>query len=164
MVEVNLTVTTLLFDFSNVLIFAKDQGYTGLLNPLHQRLSKDTDYDFFESFELNERILDFLAQRQDRYGLYIFTAGSLHQQVEVKARIDFIFRRIFTTYELQLRKENPEAYRKIAQMIQRQPSEMLFIDDSFGNIEAAKQAGMNTILFESTDQLFEKLSEFITIA
>ena len=69
-------VTVLLFDFSRVLLFAKERGYTGLLNPLHARLMRcNKRYGFFDYFELNEELLKFLEKIKDKFDLFIFTAG-----------------------------------------------------------------------------------------
>ena len=44
-------ITTLLFDFSNTLLFAKDKNYSGGLNKLHKELlAKEQNYNFWNNF------------------------------------------------------------------------------------------------------------------
>lgn len=156
-------ISSLVFDFSRVLLFPKDTSYFGKLNPLHQELSNQGKYSVFDHFFFNDELLGYLESIKDRYGLYIFTAGTIQETPEIRERMIDIFRRVFTVQDSDLGKGDPQAYRWLAKEIQREPSEILFIDDDFANVQAAKQVGMNAVLFENNQQLFEKLGSYINV-
>jgi 2-haloacid dehalogenase len=59
--------------------------------------------------------------------------------------------------EEKMRKPFPEFYQLILNRFQLTPEETLFIDDSARNTNAAKEHGLNTLLFRSPEQLKEEL-------
>lgn len=150
-------ITTLLFDFSRVLLFSKDAEYKGMLNSLHSENSKKPDYRFFDYFELNEELLDYLEKIKDRFSFYIFTTGTIQNVAEVRERTDPIFKRVFAAAEVKVSKKESEAYLKIAKEMGKNPNEILFIDDTKENVKAAKEAGLKTIHYHSNKQIFTKL-------
>jgi len=52
-------VNTLIFDFSRVLLYPKDEEYKGGLNKLDQDLSQRSDYVFDDYFS-NEGLIEYL--------------------------------------------------------------------------------------------------------
>lgn len=156
-------VTTLLSDFSRVLLNVKDKSYTGFLNTLHQEMSAKPDYKFFDYFELNEELLKFLETIKDKYSLYIFTTGSVQNVPNVRTRIDPIFRKIYSSEELGLNKKDPQSYLFIAKDLNKNPNEILFTDDQLENIKAAQTAGLPVIHFQSNEQFINDLSKVVVI-
>ena len=49
----------------------------------------------------------------------------------------------------------------ISLFLNTKPDEALFIDDRIENIRGAESLGIQTILFESSEQLKEKLAQFV---
>lgn len=156
-------ITTLLFDFSRVLLNVKDKSYTGFLNDLHKEMSSQLDYNFFDYFELNEELLKFLETIKGKYSLYIFTTGSVQNVPEVRKRIDPIFRKIYSSEELAFNKKDPQSYLFIAKDLNKNPGEMLFTDDQSENIKSAQTAGLITIQFQSNKQFMNELSKIMLI-
>ncbi len=154
-------VKAFLFDFSRTILFPKDKNYKGELNALHKELSSQADYVFLDHFELDNGLLSYLETIKDKYELYIFTSGSIQNAPEIKPRIDQIFKRIFSSEEIGLSKKDPEAYEYISSQIGKTPDEVLFVDDSEANIEAAKQARMNVVLYKDLKELREKIKEIL---
>ena len=155
-------IKVLIFDFSRVLLNVKDKSYKGFLNNLHKEKFQQPGYNFFDYFELNEELLLFLDKLKDRYPLYIFTTGSVQNVAEVKKRIEPIFRKIYSAEELVLNKKAPQSYLYIAKDLNKKPSEILFTDDQFENIQAAEAAKLVTIHFQSTTQFINDLSTVLT--
>jgi hypothetical protein len=55
-------IKAIVFDFSRVLLFAKDPGYKDDLNPLHRKLlEQDASYPFLDYFYLNQELLHYLG-------------------------------------------------------------------------------------------------------
>lgn len=64
-----------------------------------------------------------------------------------------LFERKFFSDEYQTIKSDPGYFEFIAKQIGVEPQDMLLIDDYTGNVNRAKQVGMDAILFRSADQL-----------
>ena len=83
-------IRAIVFDFSRVLLFPKDSGYTGSLNERHRELSKRGDYKLLEHFSLNEELLSYLDKIKGRYDLYVFTSETIQDSPELyRPQIDF---------------------------------------------------------------------------
>jgi len=154
-------ITTLVFDFSWVLIFPRDRFYAGAVNDLHDQLSNRPEYKFFDNFVLNEPLLDYLKKIKRTVSLNIFTAGHVQNLPEVRDKLDLVFEKIYSKSEVGIEKADSEAYKFIAKDLGKKPEEILFVDDTGKNVEAAKKAGLQTIQFESNDKLIKELNKLI---
>jgi len=154
-------VTALLFDFSWVLMFPRDRFYAGEINKLHDQLSNKPDYKFFDNFVLNEPLLDYLKKIKPAVSLNIFTAGHVQDLPEVRKKLDPVFEKIYSKRGIEIEKTDPRAYKFIAKDLGKDVDEILFIDDTEKNVEAAKKAGLQTIVYKSNGQLFKKLDKIL---
>lgn len=153
-------IKAILFDFSRTLLFPTDDAYRGDLNPLHKKLKTvDKNYKFLSHFQLNTELLDYLERLSDRFNLYIFTSGSIQNAPEIAGGLKKKFKEIYSAEKLGLSKKNPEAYKHISGILGLQVEEILFVDDSIGNIEAAKKAGLKTLLYTSNANLISDLEK-----
>jgi len=62
--------------------------------------------------------------------------------------------------EEKTRKPFPDFYQVLLNRYQVNPSEAIFIDDNLRNVKAAEELGINSIHFQSTPQLRQKLEEY----
>jgi len=154
-------ITTLLFDFSWVLVFPKDRFYAGAVNDLHDRLSNKSGYKFFNNFVLNEPLLNYLKKIKPLVSINMFTAGHVQDLPEVREKIDPVFERIYSKDGVGMKKTDPKAYEFIAKNLGKKVEEILFIDDTEKNVEAAKKAGLQTIVYKSNEQLFKQLDKIL---
>ena len=153
-------ITTILSDFSRVILNPKDKNYKGTLNGLYKKLKQEgKPFNFFDYFEFNEDILGLYLQIKDKHSINIFTTGTIQNAKEVKQKLGFIFNNVFTAADYNLDKTQPEAYEFIAKKLGVDPSQILYIDDEIKNIEAAKEAGLNTFHYEEFRTLFNKVKE-----
>lgn len=151
-------ITTILSDFSRVILFPRDKNYKGTLNGLYKELENKKDpYDFFDYFELNENILNFYSQLKSKYSMNIFTTGKIQNAKEVKQKIDKIFDHIFSAEDYGLNKEKPDSYDFIASKLGKPANQILYIDDQLRNIKAAKKSGMQTLLYNNYSELFNQV-------
>ena len=67
--------TTIISDFSRVIIKPKDKNYSGALNLMHRDLTEKfgENYNVFEYFELNSKLLDFFKSMRGKYSVNLFT-------------------------------------------------------------------------------------------
>ena len=153
-------ITTLLFDFSRVLLFPKNRKYSGDLNPLHAKLSLQPNYSFFDHFELNHELLEYLKTKiKSNYDLFIFTSGSIQNAPQVRPVIDKIFAKVYSGQEIGYSKSDQAAYRFLAKDLGKGADEVMFIDDRPSNISAATSAGLKAIHFVSNQKLIKELNQ-----
>lgn len=150
-------ITTLIFDFSNVLLFPKDRSYTGKLNDLHKEKSQQDSYNVFESFELDRELLQLLRTLKEKVTLHLFTEGSMHQIPEIRNELDTVFDSLHSAKEIGYHKSDPLAFTTLTTLLGMPPAEALFIDDKPENIEAAKLAGLNGEQYASLEKLRDTL-------
>lgn len=148
---------TLLFDFSRVLLFPKDQSHKGNLNKLHRILSTNPRYNPLEHFVLNTDLLAHLESIKEKFNLYIFTSETIQEHPAFAPYLT-IFKEIFSAAGLGVTKRQPAAYSLIAGRIGTAPNEITFIDDHKENVDAAMAAGMGGIVYVSNTQLLNRLS------
>lgn len=149
----------LLFDFSRVLLFLKDEKKGLSLNELHSLNAGDDNYNFYDYFKFNDELLDYLANNTNRFKYYIFTTGNIQNTPESKAKLDGIFENIFSVMETGLSKKDPKSYTNIAKMIGIDPKEIIFIDDTKSNTSAAKLAGLQTLQYNNNNELISLLND-----
>lgn len=63
---------------------------------------------------------------------------------------------VFTSYELGMRKPEPETYLEVVNRMGWQPAETLMIDDSPLNLDGAKQAGLQTLWVQDEQDFMHK--------
>jgi FMN phosphatase YigB (HAD superfamily) len=154
-------IKAIIFDFSRVLLNPNKSTYKDSLNALHNKLSVEAGYNPLNHFEFNKELLNFTLQLKSQFPVYIFTTGRIQEDIHLKNILDTIFTKVYSVEDLKIAKDNPEAYKEIAKEINIPTDQLLFIDDTKANIDAAKKAGLKTILFESTSQAIKEITKAI---
>lgn len=67
------------------------------------------------------------------------------------------FEAIFASHEIGVRKPDPQAFQIVLDYLKKSPEEVVFIDDSAENIEAAGRLGLQVVLFENAARLENSL-------
>lgn len=153
-------ITTIISDFSRVLLFPTDNSYSGSLNDLHKKLTKQSgdDYDFFEHFQMNEELFALYKNLNGKYPIYLFTTDTIQERAEVRELLDVVVADIFVAHHHNLKKNQADAYLFIANKLQKMPQTFLYIDDREENVKAAQEAGMSAIQYKNNKQLQEALA------
>lgn len=83
---------------------------------------------------------------------------------ELNEKYDFFrwFDRVFNSFHMGKSKQDPTVFDDIAEEMNVNPAQIVFIDDSNGNIERAAQKGMNTILYQDQEALKKRLALFFS--
>lgn len=149
-----------IFDFSRVLLHPRQREIQSI-NTLHAQLRESQEYAVLNHFELNEELLHFIEGIKVSLPVYIFTSGVIHNEPAIDQRIQQLFTKIYTAEELDVSKKDPSAYVLLLKLVNATPTEVLFIDDSEENVQAAKQAGLQTIVYQSNTQLFQEMAKFM---
>lgn len=82
-------------------------------------------------------------------------------QAEVIRKMGYydLFSPVLLSYEIGVKKPNPEAFEILLKTLQKPPSDVIFIDDRIENVQAAKNLGIDSIQFISPGQLKKDLLE-----
>lgn len=154
-------IKVILFDLSRVLINAKDDGYKGKLNDLYKRNLNDPNFKFFNYFSINEELLEHLRKIKIDLPLYIFTTDIIQNEPILRVRLNEIFTKIYSAKEIGFTKDDPKSYLFISNDIGCEPNDILFIDDSLINMQAAAKAQMTTIHFQSNGQILGEIHQLL---
>ena len=162
------SIKAIIFDLGGVLIdldfdacvneFKKSLGFeriTEILDKYHQRgIYGDMEEGKISADEFRAAIL-----RESRKGstpemidrcIDVFLTGMDDYKVdllkELSGKYD-LFKEEFISCEMHMLKPGQEIYLEAIRRTGRKPEEILFVDDSLSNVEAAKKAGMNADLY-----------------
>jgi HAD superfamily hydrolase (TIGR01509 family) len=107
-----------------------------------------------------EMVLDLAG----RHPLYLLSDHGREWAEYIEAQHDFLalFRRRFYSFELHMRKNSAGTYGRVVRMIGASPQECLFIDDRRAFLDAAKEAGLQTLPFEDPAQVMNAVGELET--
>ncbi|UAY52035.1 HAD family hydrolase [Ferruginibacter albus] len=106
--------------------------------------------------------LNFLNSIKDKYNIYLLSnTNSIHyeafkkilQKQTGKDSINGYFIKAYYSHLIHLRKPYPQAYQYVLNDAALVAEETLFIDDSFNNIETARQLGINTHLLLKEERI-----------
>ncbi|MEK7122986.1 MAG: HAD-IA family hydrolase [Patescibacteria group bacterium] len=146
-------------DFSKVVLLPVNDQYTGGLNALYRDLKSQNQLDFWRYFLLNRDLLEWYTVLSERVDLYLFTAEYIQEDPAVSNELG-IFKEIFSAARLNLKKDEPQAYATIADMIGVSPEQLLYVDDKQQNCDAAKQARLFVVRYESNEQIVRDVGKF----
>ena len=112
------------------------------------------------AIEPTVRLLERLAEHG--HLLYALTNWSAEKFPPMRERFPFLdlFDYILVSGEVNLKKPDPEIYRRLLERIDHPPANCLFIDDNLPNIEAAAALGFHTVHFQNPQQLAARLEGY----
>lgn len=99
--------------------------------------------------------LNWLEEMGFKYKIYLYSNTNIihydafqkiYQEATGKDNFDDYFIKAHYSHDLGVRKPYPESFQKLLAIENLEAGETLFIDDSYKNIEGAKQVGLQTIL------------------
>jgi glucose-1-phosphatase len=102
-----------------------------------------------------------LARAAARFPLYAFTNSNFTHQLEWSTRFAqelSVFRAVFASCDLGLRKPDPAAFAEVAARAGVPPGEILFFDDTAENITGAEAGGMPAVLVRSARDISAALT------
>ncbi|MEP7167226.1 MAG: HAD-IA family hydrolase [Candidatus Woesebacteria bacterium] len=156
-------ITTVIFDFSRVLLYPKDPQYAGKLNDLYKDVKTKAPFLFFDHFTLDNTLLDWLETKKNTVKLCLYTSEIIQNDPAIFPRLEQTFdKNIFSAEDFGWSKRNPENYLDLAKKIEVLPENIVFVDDTIENVKAAQGAGLTTIQFFSREHIIEKLSAVLS--
>jgi putative hydrolase of the HAD superfamily len=105
---------------------------------------------------------ELLARVAPKIPIYAFTnTNRAHAAVYTVqfAPVLGLFRKIFASFEMGLRKPEPAAFAHISQEIGVAAQRILFFDDSLTNVEGARACGLQAVHVTSDETVRETIAE-----
>jgi len=130
-------------------------------------LPEDGMSDFGDEFwggdRMDAELLDFIrGLRSDYTTVLLSNAWDDLRALLVKYwKIADAFDHIFISAEMGLAKPDPMIYRAVEEELQKDPVEMIFVDDFIENVEAAREAGWQAVHFQSREGALAELAEYL---
>lgn len=112
---------------------------------------------FWAGDAVDKRLIEYIRTLNKKYktGLLSNAWSGARQSLNQRNACDLVFQYSMFSYEVRLKKPNPEIYKRILSFMDVKPEETIFIDDMKENIEGANSIGIHGIRFYSTDQAIE---------
>lgn len=114
--------------------------------------------------------VELLKELGRKYDLYLLSNNNEISMVESRRLfeelgipMDQIFKKLFLSHEMHLLKPSDEIFQEAIAQIGAEPSEMLFVDDSQINVDAAIRNGMQAICYKPGTCLRTALSEVLNL-
>lgn len=112
--------------------------------------------------------VELLKELGRKYDLYLLSNNNEISMVESRRLfeelgipMDQIFKKLFLSYEMHLLKPSDEIFQEAIAQIGGEPSEMLFVDDSQLNVDAARRNGLNALCYKPGSDLREALLQVL---
>lgn len=112
--------------------------------------------------ELNHDLADYVRRLKKHVRVTALTNNWSFVHDHIKQReIDDLFDVIVNSADVGVRKPDPRIYQIMLHRLNANPNEVVFIDDTLENIEAAQALGIPCIHFESTGQVIAELNQLL---
>lgn len=110
----------------------------------------------------NTELLQFILDNKQRYKMAMLSnVSAVIWNYYTQAELDKYFDQVVLSYQEKIAKPDPRIYRLTCERLGVQPNECVFTDDNEVNVIAARQVGMQGIVFTDNDDYFAKLREIL---
>ena len=142
----------------------EDEFYTECLSHCTPGTSRETVAECFASLlePCREEALTLFRELQGQYDLYILSNNNPISKKAFCAEMiqrgidpDKVFRKQFYSFQMKLLKPSREFYEKAIEGTGVKPGEILFIDDSQVNCDAASALGIKAVYYDVNTSLYE---------
>lgn len=113
---------------------------------------------FIEEMPGIRDILQRVAPKIPTYGFTNSNAAHAVQYLKRFAPVLALFRKVFASYEMGLRKPEPAAFAHIMKEIGVEPNRVLFFDDTLGHVEAARACGLQAVHVTSDETVRDTIA------
>ena len=120
------------------------------------KLDRINNYD---SVKINTKVIDIMRSLHKHYKVVILTNLSKGSYLIARRRFldNKAYEKAFVSAYIRMKKPDYRAYELVMDRMNVTPEESLLIDDSPINVESAKKANMDAVLFVNQNQLMRSL-------
>ncbi len=156
-------IKALVSDVWHVLFFPKDFEIRGHSDEIAQKIVGKNNPSFFDTYFLNQELLDYFVsiKKQHQLKLALFSSGTMYKEPELQPLLSPIFDKVFSSSAIRYQKNDPASYRYLSEQLNVALSELLFVDDSLRNIEAAREAGGVAIHYHDNQQVMNAIDSVL---
>ena len=118
---------------------------------------------WISEYKLRDEMRDLLFELAKKYKLY-FLSDSVRERAErLNSKYNLVswFTDGIFSHEVGIRKPHPDMYRLILEKAGVKPEEAIFTDDKEKFLEPARELGMKTIHFETTEKFRDTLEKLL---
>lgn len=120
--------------------------------------------DFYLSGYWDTELLSFISSLRPRYRTGVISDAWLGTREAVRQWVNNdSFDMIMFSAEENVRKPNPDIFRRALSRLQVSPEEAVFVDDLPHNIESARALGIHAIHFDATFEIRDELARLLRI-
>jgi putative hydrolase of the HAD superfamily len=121
--------------------------------------------EFWGGDRLDQILVDFLHGLKSDYTTVLLSNAwdDLRPLLVNLWKIADGFDHIFISAEMGIAKPDPEIYQAVIAEIQKDPAELVFLDDFIENVNAARDEGWNAIHFRSREGALAELAEYLDL-
>jgi epoxide hydrolase-like predicted phosphatase len=124
--------------------------------------TRDIRTEFFAGDVLDRSLVEFIRSLRPRYKTGVISnAWPNLRNYLIENKFEDAFDALVVSAEVGVMKPEPKIYQIALEGLNVQPSEAVFVDDTFSNVEAARALGMHGIHFRSPEQTLNKLKEML---
>jgi len=126
-------------------------------NVNHNLLKKIT----LKQFKPKKPVIDLIKNLRKRYRIVLLSNHTIWlDELDRKYGVYRNFDLVLSSHIVKVQKPDREIYELLIKKTKAKPQEIIFIEDTEENIEAAGKVGINTILFRNVRQLRRELASY----
>ncbi len=138
----------------------RDEFWKYFLQKLNIRENPDVlEKEWISYYDLLEETRDIILELSKKYRIFYLSDNVKERTDKLDERFGFLkwFEGGIFSHDVGVRKPNPKIYEFALRKIKVLPEKIVFIDDKESSLIPAKKIGINTVLFESPQQLRNEL-------
>ena len=121
--------------------------------------------EFWGGDQMDEKLVDFIRGLRGDYTTALLSNAwdDLRPLLVDMWQIADAFEHIYISAEMGLAKPDPKIYQAVVADLQKDPSEIVFVDDFIENVQAAREAGWQAVHFHSRESALAELAEYLDL-
>ena len=118
--------------------------------------------DWYGLAKINFELVDFIKKAKKKYPVYLLSNAqdTFLKTIIYKNKLEDLFEKTFISGEIGLAKPDVNYFKYCLSAIGKDPAECVMIDDNPNNIAAAKEVGIDGIVFSNNESFYEKFNEY----
>lgn len=132
---------------------------------LPQDAMKEFGDEFWGGDRMDSVLVEFIRGLQGDYTTALLSNAwdDLRPLLTSLWKIADAFDHIFISAEMGMAKPDPMIYRAVTEELEKDPAELVFLDDFIENVTAAREEGWNAIHFRSPEGALAELAEYLDL-
>ena len=108
---------------------------------------------------LNQPVLNLIQNLRSVFKVGYLSNAENFFYPQVHQRLDHLFDYGYSSWQLSVRKPDPQAYLQVLKLQNLLPQEVVFIDDTLANLTVPQQLGLHTIHFQNNHHFLLELQK-----